>query len=124
MKKMSMEINNSQNIIDSRDIIERIEELQKREEEDQLDPDEQDELEALQDLASQGENLSEDWSHGATLIRDSYFTQYAQELAEDIGAISNLTDWPARHIDWKQAVEELQIDYTTLVFDGVDYWAK
>ena len=74
----------------------------------------------LRKLADQAEGYG-DWGHGATLIRDSYFQQYAEGLAADIGAIDSSAGWPLNCIDWEQAARELAIDYTTVDFDGVDY---
>jgi hypothetical protein len=82
-----------------------------------------DELKALQKLQEEAEGCC-DWRYGETLIRDSYFTEYAQELAEDIGAIDPKASWPLGHIDWVSAAEELQQDYTTVDFDGVEYWVR
>ena len=48
--------------------------------------DEAEELKALKALQDEAESQS-DWTYGATLIKDSYFETYAQDLAEDIGAI-------------------------------------
>jgi hypothetical protein len=82
------------------------------------------ELKALLSLQEDAEKYSEDWKYGATLIRDSYFTDYAQELAEDIGAIKSDATWPNNCIDWDQAARELQMDYTSVEFDGVAYWVR
>ena len=82
------------------------------------------ELKALQALADQAEGYSDDWTHGATLIRDSYFREYAQDLADDIGAIPKDAGWPSTCIDWEQATDELKQDYTSVDFDGVDYWVR
>ena len=137
-------ISNSDDLIDSRDVIARIEELtQERadlvsEAEDDTnavaeeardtlrawDADNLDELTALRELASQTEGYAPDWSHGEALIRDSYFEDYARELAEDIGAIPADAGWPARCIDWEQAADELKQDYTSVEFDGVTYWIR
>lgn len=65
-----------------------------------------------------------DYWYPVTLIRDSYFEQYARDLAEDIGAIPDDAQWPCTCIDWEQAARELQQDYTTIDFDGVDYWTR
>lgn len=59
-----------------------------------------------------------------TFIRDSYFKTYAEELAEDIGAISREERWPACHIDWEAAARALQIDYTSGEYEDVTYWAR
>lgn len=138
---------NSDDIIDSRDVIARIAELKGERaalaeavEDAQADDtsevaakirdaaadlhlwDEEnaDELRALKSLAEEGEG-SPDWSHGETLIRASYFETYAQELADDIGAIPNNASWPLTCIDWDRAAHELKMDYFTVTFDGVDY---
>jgi len=87
------------------------------------DDDYGDELKALQSLAEDGEGYS-DWKHGAQLIRDDYFEKYAQEFAEDIGAIPDDASWPATCIDWEKAAGELQMDYTSLDFAGVTYWVR
>lgn len=121
----SREITKYDETIDSREIIERIDELAAAQEEGS-DFTEEDaaELALLRTLATEGESASPDWPYGATLIRDSYFTDYARELAEDIGAIQSDAGWPAYCIDWDYAARELQVDYTTVDFDGVTYWAR
>ncbi len=124
---MTREISNYDDVIDSRDVIARIEELEALQadpEGDGLDDDEAHELEALRALAEEASGYAEDWTYGETLIRDSYFVTYAQELAEDIGAIDRDAKWPNTCIDWDQAARELQVDYTSVSFDGVDYWVR
>lgn len=133
-------ITNYADFIDSRDVIARIEHL-KAEWTEATGDDPADyglssddwavglgeegasELVALLDLADEGGGLS-DWEYGATLIRDSYFEDYAREFAEDIGAVPNTYTWPVSHIDWEVAAEALQMDYTAIDFDGVTYWGR
>jgi hypothetical protein len=125
---------NDQDIIDSRDIIDRIEEL-----EDQLEGlgsggdcekqgllDEWQELKALKELADQGQSESSDWIHGETLIRRSYFVDYTEELINDCYDMPKQMhsgDWPFRHItiDYEAAAKELEQDYASIDFDGVEY---
>lgn len=152
---MTRNVDNSQDILDSRDIIKRIEELRDERETLQNDVEESnaklcetsieeyadaldvaraaleewteeygDELAALEALAEEARGYSEDWEYGVTLIRDSYFKEYAQELAEDIGAINRDAVWPNTCIDWDQAAEALQMDYALIEFDGVTYWVR
>jgi hypothetical protein len=73
-----------------------------------------------------GRNYAADWEFGETCVRDSYFTEYAEELAKDIGAVGGDDDaaWPKRHIDWEAAAEELKSDYTSIEFDGVYFWVR
>ena len=106
---MAQEITNTEDIIDSRDVIARIEEL--TDDEDRT-ADECDELTALEALAKEAEDYAEDWVHGEALIRDSYFTEYARQLAEDCCEMPSADQWPHRCIDWGQAASELQMDRT------------
>ena len=85
-------------------------------------PDDAAELAILSKLAEEAEGYADDWKYGETLIRDSYFRTYAEELAEDIGAINHEASWPNNCIDWDRACRELQMDYTSVDFDGVTYW--
>jgi len=160
---MTDSIDNTQDIIDSRDVIARIEELEgelealqeavteaeeelaeyeddmkwseehkaakealkdaKRELEEWKESEEAEELEKLKALAGEGEG-SPDWNYGETLIRDSYFTEYAEQLAQDTCDMGKAEDWPFRYIDWEAAAEELKQDYFSIDFDGVDYWIR
>ena len=121
---MKKEISNHDDFIDSRDIIERIDELESDFEDGTRDDSEKDELIALKELAKEGEDCSSDWKYGEGLIRDTYFKDYAMELAEDIGAINSDSNWPNNCIDWEQAARELQMDYSIIDYDGIDYWIR
>lgn len=125
----------SADIIDVRDIIARVEELETDIPEDEDERQAWAESDAgvectileslLSDLKGLGgdEKWRGDW-YPITLIRDSYFRDYAQELAEDIGAINAQASWPNNCIDWNQAARELQMDYSSVVVDGADYWTR
>ena len=115
------EINSAHDVIDSRDVIERIEWLEDDEDRTEEETIELNLLKALQDEA---EGYCPDWRYGAGLVRDSYFEEYAQQLAEDIGAIDGDASWPNNCIDWERAARELKFDYTAVDFDGVIYWVR
>ena len=163
------EITNSQDIIDSRDVIDRIEYLEgerstlesavetaqeavnEYETPEGTDPeddegidglrddleaardalkewdesDEDRELKALKSLQDEVEGYCPNWKYGAALIRESYFTEYAEELAGDITDYDpRKVHWPFTCIDWEKAADELKQDYTTVDFDGVDYYVR
>jgi len=87
------------------------------------------ELGKFSDLASQigcddDPDSLESWANNyePTLIAEDYFEEYARELAEDVGALSN--DWPASYIDWEAAAVALQMDYTSVEFDGTTYYYR
>ena len=129
-------ITNYDDVIDSRDVIARIEELESErwlsftmedlggQELENWKEDYQDELDSLKALAEEAEG-SPDWEYGETLIRDSYFTEYAEELCKDIGEIPKELPWYiANHIDWDGVASEIKQDYMSVDFDGVEYWIR
>lgn len=77
----------------------------------------------LKALADQGEDFA-DWDYGLTLVRESYFKDYAQELAEECGLISVDAKWPNNCIDWDQAARELEVDYSQIDYDGISYFVR
>jgi antirestriction protein len=136
---------NTDDLIDSRDIIERIKELnteRARWVEEQAGEevaaadfpawaelwtsahlDDAAELAALQKLAEEAEGYADDWTHGVTLIHDDYFTDYAREMLEDCGTIPrDLPTWV--EIDWEATARNVRTDYTYVDFDGVTYWVR
>lgn len=88
------------------------------------DPEAAQEYETLTALASECAGYAPAWEYGEILIRDSYFKEYAKQLAEDIGAIGSNVAWPLCCIDWDKAVKELKHDYTSVDYDGVAYWIR
>lgn len=110
---------NTDHVLDSRDVIAALETSA----EDRTDAD-RIELAALAALAGEGESLLDDWEYGVTLVRDTYFTRYAEEYAIDCGLVDPAALWPACYIDWERAAADLQVDYTPLDFAGVTYWAR
>lgn len=150
---MSTNFDNTNDVIDSRDVIARIEELydelheyysayvlECEEEridggsfEDWLDledcyRDEKDEYLILVKLAKQGEDSS-DWSYGETLIHEDYFTKYIEDLIDDCYEIPkemHSGNWPWRHMtmDYEAAADEAKQDYFEVDFDGVTYYIR
>lgn len=133
-------------IIDSRDIQERIEELQQEldldednepneyDDEDErpkpLDPDVkselEDELAELSELKREVSAYSGDrFEDGVTLIAESHFEDYARELAEDLhGDAIREAAWPFDNIDWEEAADDLKVDYAEVEFRGYDFWVR
>ena len=145
---MTRTISNDADMIDSRDVIERIEELTaartelsdavhdawtaraKRTARKALAAwnasDDAEELRILIALANEAEGYAADWQHGGALIRRSYFVDYIRERIHDCYALPkqfNSSEWPWRHItfDYEAAAREAEQDYTTVDFDGVEY---
>lgn len=126
-----MIISNLDNVIDSRDVIERIEELESElaafveETEGALSenfPD-IDELKSLRALANDASQYSSDWEYGEPLIRYSYWEDYVQEMLEDCGDIPKDIPWYIA-IDWETTADNIAQDYSIVEFDGVDYYIR
>ncbi len=140
-----MEISNMDDVIDSRDVIERIEELEDERQElydvlndivgeespaeaeknlAEWEEEYKGELEVLQKLAMEVGG-SPDWTHGAQLINEAHFIEYCEELCKDVGEIPPELPWYiANHIDWESVAEEIKIDYTEVDFDGESYFIR
>lgn len=113
-------------VLYSRDVIERIEELRNEIGENTAPDDfvlEREELAILEAFAGEGEGFA-DWHYGETFIADHYFETYAQELARDIGAIKGEEGWPLYCIDWERAADDLRQDYSQIELNGTAYWAR
>lgn len=68
--------------------------------------------------------IPDGFEEGQTLIPEDDFEEYARELAEDTGAISDGYQWPQSCIDWGWAARELAMDYTLVTFEGTDYYVR
>lgn len=155
---MTRTISNTDDVLDSRDVIARIAELEDErdgfilgcpayvdgshdrgeecptcngngdrnatpEEWAEAFPEDAEDLAALIALQEEAESYAADWKHGATLVRDSYFTDYVAEMLEDIGDLpKDLPSYIA--IDWDATARNVRMDYTAVDFDGVTYWVR
>lgn len=113
------------NMIDTRDLDKELDELEAREDDEQEDDgltfEENNRLRELRDLRDE---VGSEWSYGETLIPESEFQDYARAIAEDLGALDANPSWPYTCIDWEQAANELSQDYTSVHFDGTDYYFR
>ncbi len=108
-------------ILDSRNIEERITYLEGVEE---PSDEEQEEMTALLALRDEAQQYSPDWRFGATLIREDYMQTYAQECAEDMGCMPKDNSWPASFIDWDAATDAFKLDYTEVTFGDDTYYIR
>lgn len=156
---VTKEVSNSDDIIDSRDVIARLDDLQDDLESEHSDyeddevsseddesektkkpfddwvkataedsaadlQDEAKEYLALKKLQDEAEGYC-DWTHGATLIRRTHFKDYCKELVADIGDMpKDLPSYIENNINWDGVADDLEADYTTVEFDGVEYLVR
>mgnify|MGYP006892914985 FL=1 len=130
----------SADVIDVRDIIARVLELRGERDEyndemgspdawDGVPDGEPEELALLEDIRAGlagygGDEKFEGDRYPAQLIADSYFQEYAQNLAEDCGMVDTNARWPMSCIDWEQAALELQMDYNYIQIHDSSYWYR
>lgn len=91
----------------------------------EFDENDGDELKTLQELIDElrgngGDHQFEgDWYPGS-MIRESYFEDYARELLEDCGDLPrDLPGYVA--IDWAKTADNIRVDYSSVEYDGVEY---
>jgi hypothetical protein len=129
---MAVTVDLTANIIDVRDIIERIGEiahdLTTYSAEAFAYPELVEEHAALcaimRELAGNGgdEQWEGEW-YPLTLIRDHHFTDYCRELCEDIGAVPR--DLPAYiAIDWDETAQNLMVDYSSVEIPCNNRWVS
>ena len=118
----------SADIIDVRDIIARVEDL--RDECDETSAlntlESRQELKELESLLAEVQGLGgdEQWEgewYPVTLIRESYFESYMDEMLEDIGDIpKNIPSYMKIVIDY----DALRMDYTSVDIGKLVYWTR
>lgn len=133
---MAYNLDGTDDVFDSREVIERIAELEllaetmsdeeeteeaRAEAYEEYDADEYAALIEFRDeYDGQFGNSFED---GITFIHEDYFTDAMKELCEDIGYLPEGTpDWLV--IDWDETADNLRADYSEAEFRGSTYWAR
>lgn len=82
---------------------------------EQLDDYDEDAVKAFYD--NQGTYWDKNPNEFEDAFREAYAGEYAsdedfaQEMAEEVGAIARKVEWPYTCIDWEQAARELMYDY-------------
>lgn len=113
-------------IVDMRDVLERRDQIPPNKDAYLRDADDSEYLELVTELEGQLWTDLETVAHqyDPILILDSYFETYAQDFAEDIGAINREADWPANHIDWEAAADSLKMDFTEYTIGRYTYYGR
>ena len=116
--------------LDSRDLLDRLEELEATQDEigfqrDDSGDDMQAELDMLRALRDETEGYADDsWRDGVFFVANWDWKNYAQELADEMGAIPKEYSWPASYIDWDAAARDLRMDCMPCEIDGNTYWYR
>ena len=125
----STQLDLAADIIDVRDIIERVEELEDHEPESEAEKWAQcDEYAALLELLDElkgcggDEQWRGDW-YPVTLIRSRHFTDYVREMLIDCDTIpADLPSWV--EIDWDATARNVKVDYSAIDVGSDTYWFR
>lgn len=132
-------MNIGDNILDVRDMIERVEELEAERDSFHDDcpditwaednPSDADELDALKSALKemQGAGGDHEWQgdwYPVTLVREEYFEDFAKDEAWQLDLIKQDVRWPYNHIDWEAAATELQQDYSQVDVGSYTYFYR
>lgn len=109
-------------ILDTRDLYVEMTELLEAAEKGELEPYDSERLADLTNLDSQfSHGLKGQEMYDPIMIPEAEFTDYAEELARDIGAISDDYSWPTSFIDWEAAADHLKMDYWEVEFENTTF---
>lgn len=87
--------------------------------------DEISEYDEIEQFCSELENYAADFSYGETVIHESYFEEYCEEFCKDVGYLPNeLPGFLEVAIDWTKVADQLEMDYTRVVYQGDDYLVR
>lgn len=85
----------------------------------------EEEYSKLKSFIDEMEGYVSDWRYGVQLIAAEVWTKYAKECAEELhGRAIRDASWPFDCIDWDQAADRLQDDYTSGEWDGNTFWGR
>jgi hypothetical protein len=117
----------SNDILDVRDLIERYEELETQELKSESEENEFSDLCALLDEL-EGNGGDEQWRgnwYPVTLINESYFADYCNELLIDCGDLPrDLPFYIESNIDWDGVAQDLKVDYSEVTYNEETYYYR
>jgi hypothetical protein len=122
-EKEMHEITTSDDFINASDLMERVKELSAMPERDEF---EEQELIGLRTLVS---DLESRFGRGyieqnnTTLVRESYFEEYARDEAYDMGDVSKEGSVDS-YVDWPRYAEAVSQDWAEVDFDGTTYLVR
>lgn len=77
----------------------------------------------LKNLIELKDQFGSEWIDGITLVLDSDFQEFAEDEADQLGLVEN-KQWPYCCIDWEKAANRLQMDYSSVEYEGQTYWYR
>ena len=111
-----------EDVLDSRDLQERIDYLESFDEEE-LDDSEKEELESLKELKEESDFGEWDW--GQFFIKRGYWVEYCENMVKDIGDLPReLPSYIQNNIDWDGVADDIEQDYSVVNFGREEYLTR
>lgn len=83
----------------------------------------EDELEQIDEINKIEDELGREFDYGVTLVHEDYWEEYVEDLLKDCGYIS--TDIPSWiEIDWEATANNVKVDYTEVEYQGQTYYGR
>lgn len=80
------------------------------------------ELEEIEQIDEVENEVGREFGYGCSLIDESDFEEYCEELVKDIGDLPNdLPSYIENNIDWSGVADDLKQDYSELDYQGTTY---
>lgn len=80
------------------------------------------EYKAIQEIDDVESEVGREFDYGCTLILESNFKEYCEELVSDIGDLpKDIPSYLYNNIDWDGVADDLKADYSELDYDGETY---
>lgn len=81
--------------------------------------------EAILEFTEELSNYSSDFESGETIIHKDYFTDYSRALVQDCGYLpEDLPFFIEYNIDWDGVADDLLADYTSVEYEGNNYYIR
>tara|TARA_R100000781_G_scaffold82105_1_gene50598 strand:- start:323 stop:664 length:342 start_codon:yes stop_codon:yes gene_type:complete len=109
-----MKPTNSDDVIDSRDILDYI-----KDKDNDRDFELENFVRKFRAEHSDYDKALEDLEFGITFIRDNYFEEYMLDYFLQFNQVDEALVW---YIDIEAFARDQQYDYTSINFDGIEYW--
>jgi len=77
----------------------------------------------IKDFFDELENYCDDFTCGASVIHEDYFTDYCEELLKDCGYIPQ--DFPSWiELDFEATAKNMMVDYSEITYQGESYFIR
>lgn len=83
----------------------------------------EDELEQIGEINKIEDELGREFDYGVTLVHEDYWEEYVEDLLVEIGYLpKDIPSWI--EIDWEATANNVKVDYTEVEYQGQTYYGR